>query len=124
MQWLTSELKGFTPRATDGDIGSITDVLLDVRDWAVRWLEIDTGNWLPGRAVLIPTSVLGKPDYAESRVPLSLTKQEVKDSPGVDKDAPFSRQMEADQVSYWGARLIGRQGFRPSESQPASPKAA
>ncbi len=102
MQWLASELKGFTPEATNGSIGSVSDVLFDDRDWTVRWLEIDTGNWLPGRAVLIPSSALGKPDYAEMRVPLSLTKSQVENSPGIEKDAPFSRQMEADQFRYWG----------------------
>ncbi|MEZ5817434.1 MAG: PRC-barrel domain-containing protein [Hyphomicrobiaceae bacterium] len=102
MLWLASELKDFTPDATDGSIGSVMDVLFDDRDWTVRWLAIDTGNWLPGRAVLIPSSALGKPAYAESRIPISLTKQQVEDSPGLERDAPFSRQMEADQYRYWG----------------------
>lgn len=44
-------------------------------NWAVRWLIVDTGAWLPGRKVLLPPSALGKPDSATRHPPAKLTMQ-------------------------------------------------
>lgn len=42
------ELKGDTIVARDGNIGSVKDVYFDDERWAVRYLVVDSGNWLPG----------------------------------------------------------------------------
>ncbi|MEP7246109.1 MAG: PRC-barrel domain-containing protein [Gammaproteobacteria bacterium] len=50
-------LKGSRVRASDGEIGKVTDVYFDDEDWVVRYLVVDTGDWLIGRrgADLPPT---------------------------------------------------------------------
>jgi hypothetical protein len=55
------ELQGYTVRATDGDVGSLGDFYFDDQSWTIRYLVIDTGNWLKGRRVLIPPAVGGAP---------------------------------------------------------------
>ena len=57
-----SLIKGCTVAASDGHIGSVSDFLFDDSTWLVRWLVVDTGNWLSGRKVLLPPSVLGRLD--------------------------------------------------------------
>jgi uncharacterized protein YrrD len=57
-----NELYGYTIRATDDTIGSVHDFLFDDRECKVRYLVVDTGNWLPGRKVLIAPEALSKPD--------------------------------------------------------------
>ena len=44
---------GLHVAATDGEIGHVDDFFIDDRDWAIELLGIDTGNWLPGRKVVI-----------------------------------------------------------------------
>lgn len=100
--WLASEFKGYTIGATDGEIGVIVDLLFDDKRWLVRWFVVDTGVWLPGRQVLLPPAVLAKPSRSISRIPVPLTRQQVKDSPALDADAPVSRQMEADIYRHYG----------------------
>lgn len=102
MMWLASLLRGYGIEATDGSIGSVDDSLFDDRTWTVRWLVVDTGNWLSGRLVLLPSSCLGHPDAGPRRIPVPLTRQKVKDSPGLDSDAPVSRQMEDRLYGYYG----------------------
>jgi hypothetical protein len=47
------ELQGYAIRAIDGDIGQVHDFYFDDQSWLIRYLVVDTGNWLPGRRVLI-----------------------------------------------------------------------
>jgi sporulation protein YlmC with PRC-barrel domain len=52
------DLKRFSIAATDGNLGSVSDLYFDDRSWAVRYLVVDAGRWLPGRRLLVsPISV-------------------------------------------------------------------
>jgi len=96
-----SHLKGTTIAATDGEIGSAQDLYFDDHSWTVRYLMVDTGSWLPGRQVLIsPRSVLSVTD--ESKIPVSLTKSQVENSPSTDMDKPVDRQYEEEYARYYG----------------------
>ncbi len=112
MLWNASELVGSTIKATDGEVGIVSDVLFDDQSWMVRWLVVDTGSWLPGRIVLLPLSVLGQPDRANRVFPVKLTMQQVKDSPDEGAHLPVSRKMEAALFGhygwepYWGGDLF------------------
>ncbi|MGE0225438.1 MAG: PRC-barrel domain-containing protein [Acetobacteraceae bacterium] len=120
MLWRSSTLIGYGIRATDGALGSIVDLLIDDQDWTVRWAVVDTGNWFPGRRVLLPAHVLGEPDSAVREFPVDLTRQQVNDSPDTATDQPVSRQMEVDLYShygwapYWGAGSLAYPGYLPT----------
>ncbi|GIK40647.1 MAG: hypothetical protein BroJett011_44800 [Chloroflexota bacterium] len=95
------ELKGYTILATDGEIGRVHDFYLDVQDWAIRYLVVDTGAWLVGRRVLISPTALHQPDWEQKRLPVSLTQAQVENSPGIDMDKPVSRQQESELHAYY-----------------------
>lgn len=102
MLWDASAITGYAVEASDGSLGTVSDLLFEDVGWVVRWLVVDTGNWLPGRKVLLPLSALGKPDGPKRHFPVKLTIQQIKDSPDLDTDQPVSRQIEADVYSYYG----------------------
>ena len=97
-----SAIKGYTIAASNGRIGTVSDVLFDDVSWRVRWVVVDTGNWFPGRKVLLPLSALGRLDENGSEFAVNLTMQQVKDSPDSDTDRPVSRQIEANIYDYYG----------------------
>ena len=97
-----SRLDGLSIQARDGQIGSVSDVWFEDDTWRVRWLVVDTGSWLTGREVLLPTSHLGPLDVGASAVPVDLTKRDVEESPGSGTDLPVSRQMETSIYSHYG----------------------
>jgi len=97
-----SAIKSYTVAASDGRIGTVSDILFDDASWRVRWVVVDTGSWLPGRKVLLPLSALGRLDENGSEFDVNLTKQQVKDSPDSDTDRPVSRQIEANIYGYYG----------------------
>ena len=97
-----SAISGYAIVASDGEIGTVSDFLFDDLSWLVRWLVVDTGNWLSGRKVLLPPSVLGHLDTKGEKFPVKLTMQQFKDSPEIDTERPVSRQMETDVYDYYG----------------------
>ena len=64
MLWDMSVVKGYAIEAIDGQLGTVSDFLLDDENWIIRWLVVDTGDWLSGRKVLLPPAALGKPRSA------------------------------------------------------------
>jgi hypothetical protein len=47
------ECLDYTVLATDGEIGEVSDFLLD-DELKLRYLVIGTGRWLPGKTVMLP----------------------------------------------------------------------
>ena len=98
-----SSLKGLAVEAKDGKIGVVSDVLFDDRTWKTRWMVIDTGHWLTGRKVLVHPSAMAQPDFDRMEIAVHLTKQQVKDSPDIQRDEPVSRRMQDNLYGYYGA---------------------
>jgi uncharacterized protein YrrD len=94
--------KGYVVLASDGHLGTVSDLLFDDSSWTVRWLVVETGNWLVNRGVLIPVSALGQPDMQARTFRVNLTVAQIKDSPDVDTHRPVSRQFESSAYDYYG----------------------
>jgi hypothetical protein len=101
----TKEIFGFNLLAEDGEIGSVQDIYFSDDAWTVRYLVVDTGPWIFGRKVLISVPALGLPDWEQRVFPVSLTREQVKNSPDIDTDKPVSRQQEIELHDYY--RLNG-----------------
>lgn len=96
------DLEDYEIGATDGNIGKVRDFYFDDHDWVVRYLVVDAGTWLISRKVLISPRAIQNPNWGEHRLPVSLTKEQVKNSPGIDTDKPVSRQYEIEYSGYYG----------------------
>jgi len=79
----TSYMRGFHVHATDGAIGHVTEFLVD-ENWSVRYVVIDTSNWIGGKNVIVPTSAVEKVNSPDKKLLLRLTRAEVQGSPLVD----------------------------------------
>ena len=80
-----SLIQGFHVHATDGHIGHVDDFLLDESSWQIRYLVVDTSNWMGGKWVAVsPTSVTAL-DWAGRNVTVSLTRDEIMKSPSMDE---------------------------------------
>jgi uncharacterized protein YrrD len=94
------DLRGDEIVARDGVIGSVRDAYFDDQSWAVRYLVVDTGTWLPGRQVLIsPSSIAGIED---GNVRVALSRDQVERAPGVDEHKPVSRLYEQLHALHYG----------------------
>lgn len=94
-------LEGFSIGATDGIVGNVDDFYFDDEAWVIRYAVVNTNSWL-GRAVLISPYSLGQADWTREVLPVTITKEQVKHSPGIDTDKPISRQYETAYLGYYG----------------------
>jgi uncharacterized protein YrrD len=82
-----SEVHGYHVEAADGSIGHVDDFLFDEQGWSLRYLVVDTRNWLPGRQVLIATDWVQRVSWKEHKAHVALTRAEVRDSPEYDSQS-------------------------------------
>ncbi len=119
----STQLKGLTIRALDGELGTVDEFFFDDETWAIRYFTVDTAGWLGGRRVLIsPFSVIHT-DWQARRLDISLTKEQVENSPDIDAHQPVSRQHEAEYLGYygypyyWGGPNLWGSAFYPAGSE-------
>ena len=96
------DVRGVTVGASDGDIGRVDDLYFDDERWGIRYVVVDTGGWLSARRVLISPIAFGPPDWRSQRLPVALTKEQLRNSPDIDTQRPVSRQHEAEYARYFG----------------------
>jgi hypothetical protein len=97
-----SNLEDYAIHATDGNIGHVKDFYFDDVAWVIRYFVVETGNWLLSRKVLISPMSFGKPNWRDRVLPVSITKEQVKNSPDIDTEKPVSRQHEIQHLGYYG----------------------
>tara|TARA_R110001583_G_scaffold12927_4_gene56613 strand:- start:15197 stop:15997 length:801 start_codon:yes stop_codon:yes gene_type:complete len=113
------DLENYSIAATDGDVGKVTDFLFDDKQWVVRYFVVETGSWLLSRKVLISPIGIQKTDWREKVFPVSITQEQVKNSPEIDTDKTVSRQNEINLLeyysypNYWGDTGIWGGGMYP-----------
>jgi uncharacterized protein YrrD len=96
-----NELDGYAVNATDGAIGTVKDFYFDDEAWAIRYLIVETGSWLASRKVLISPISIGRLSPEAKVLPVSITLEQVKNSPNIDTDKPVSRQHEREYLGYY-----------------------
>lgn len=96
------DLRGFSIGARDGDIGEADDFIFDDNNWTVRYLVADAHRWLPGRKLLISPIVVEKADWVGKRLPVLLTREEVRNSPDISMDEELSAQDEVKYYDHYG----------------------
>ena len=106
------ELYGNSLAASDGCIGHVDDFYFDDQRWGIRYLIADTGNWMPGRMVLLSPHAFGHLNQSERELQINLTRQQIEDSPAIEAHIPVSRQYEMDYNTfynwplYWNGDLL------------------
>src|SRR2546423_13055157 len=91
------EFSGYAIRATDGDVGKASDLYFDDASWEIRYVIVNTGEWLAGRKGLVAPEAFGSPQWHERVIPVNLGREQIERAPDIDVDRPGSRPQE---VSY------------------------
>ena len=102
MLHLIKDLEKCTIGATDGEIGHVEDFYFDDEAWVIRYLVVRAGAWLGGRNVLVSPYSVGASDWKSTILPVSITKEQVRNSPLIDTERPVSRQHEMSYLGYYG----------------------
>ena len=96
------ELHNYVLHAEDGEIGHVDDFILEDDVWAIRYMIVDTRNWLPGRKVLVSPGWITSIDWPGSKVSVSLTVEAIKEGPEYDPAQPINREYEVRLYDFYG----------------------
>lgn len=95
-------------QAADGEIGFVEDFIIDDRAWAIRYMVINTQNWLPGKKVLVSPQWIERVSWEEEKVFVKLSLEAIKNSPEYSEEFLLNRDYEAqlhehyNRPGYWG----------------------
>lgn len=96
-------VKGYHIAARDGETGTVEDLIVEAPEWQIRYLVVDTGNWLPGRKVLLaPDWRVEGFSWADRSLTVDLTRTQIKESPEFDPSKPINRDYEARLHDFYG----------------------
>jgi hypothetical protein len=99
------EVKGYHIKALDSEIGHVEDFIVDDSLWLIRYLIIDTRNWLPGRKVLISPAWIDTVDWSRQAVSVKHKKETIKNSPEYNPEEPINLGYELRLYDYYGRSL-------------------
>lgn len=88
--------------ATDGEMGHVTDMLVDDDAWAIRYLIVNTGHWWAGHHVVIAPQWITSVSWAEGTVSTDLSREAVRHAPPYDLAVQLSRQQEQSTYEHYG----------------------
>jgi len=103
----THDMSGNNIQATDGEIGHVVDFVIDVETWAIRYLVVDTRNWLPGKKVLVSLKWIESISWDESKINVNLLRETIRQSPEYTEDSLLTRDYESrlhkhyNREGYW-----------------------
>ncbi len=80
----TAEMRGYHIEAADGAVGHVDDFLIDETGWNLRYLIVDTSNWIGGRSVLISADTLERIDSPARKIHVKLTRRQIEAGPSVE----------------------------------------
>lgn len=103
----SSEVSGYHIHAQDGEIGHIDDFVIDDETWSIRYLQLDTSNWIGGKTVLLGAPWVGRIDVETGLVHAGLKRDQIEQAPEFDPKRPIDREFEQrlhyhyGQAGYW-----------------------
>ena len=98
----TEAVAGYYIDATDGEIGHVDGFVIDGEAWAMRYIEVATRNWLPGKKVLVSPEWIEHISWTDSKVRVGLSVEAIKDAPEYIESRPVSRQYENQLYFHYG----------------------
>ncbi len=96
------EVIGYYISAKDGNIGHVEDFLGDADRWAIRYMIVDTRNWLPGKKVLVSPQWIESVSWTDKQVRVDLGQDQIRNSPEYDPARAIDRTYEGRLFNYYG----------------------
>ncbi len=93
---------GYFIEATDGEIGHVDGFVVDDEAWAIRYIEVATRNWWPGKKVLVSPAWIERVSWLDSTVYAGLSREAIKNAPEYMESTPITREYENRLYVHYG----------------------
>jgi hypothetical protein len=78
------ESTGYHLHARDGEIGHVDDYLIGQESWRIRYLLVDTSNWIGGRSVIVSPEVVDGIDKDRSLLHVATDRKAIEHAPELE----------------------------------------
>jgi hypothetical protein len=92
---------GYQVEALDHRVGHVADFVIDDADWTIRYLVVDTRDWLPGKHVLLSPGWATAVDWSQRTVSVDVTRDAIEQAPEYHADRPITRDYELELFSHY-----------------------
>ena len=96
------EVRGYHVQAEDGEIGHTDDLIADDESWVIRYLDVDTRNWLPGKHVLTAPQWVESVSWDDRKVHMALRKESLESAPEYQPGMAINRAFEQELYEHYG----------------------
>ena len=104
----SQEVIGYQIHSKKNKIGHVEDIIADTESWILRYIVIDTRNWLPGgKKVIVAIPWIERIDWSSSEVYVDLLKEDIENAPEFEDLNFLNRQYENSiydhyrKIKYW-----------------------
>jgi hypothetical protein len=98
----SAAVTGYHIEASDGEIGHVDGFIVDDEDWAIRYIEVGTRNWWPGKKVLVSPAWIESVSWPDSKVVASLSREAIQNAPEYLESNPINREYERQLYLHYG----------------------
>ncbi len=98
----TQIVNGYNIEALDGEIGHVDGFVIDDEAWAIRYIEVATRTWWPGKKVLISPAWIESLTWMDSKAHVALTRERIQSADAYLEDQPITRDYEAQLYNHYG----------------------
>ena len=98
----TKAVTGYHIEAFDGELGHVDGFIVDDEAWAIRYIEVATKNWWPGKKVLVSPAWIERMSWEDSKVYVGLSREAIKSAPEFVDFTPITRDYENRLYSHYG----------------------
>jgi uncharacterized protein YrrD len=86
------ETSGYHICARNGEIGHVDDFLIGQDSWRIRYLLVDTSNWIGGRSVIVSSEAVERVDKADNQIYVAADRDAIENAPALESiEAALSR---------------------------------
>jgi uncharacterized protein YrrD len=75
---------GYHLHARDGEIGHVDDFLIGQESWRIRYLLVDTSNWIGGRSVIVSPEAVERIDKDRGLLHVAADRKEIDQAPELE----------------------------------------
>jgi hypothetical protein len=98
----TEAVTGYHIEAADGEIGHVAGFVMDDEAWAIRYIEVATRNWWPGKKVLVAPAWIERVSWTDSKVHVGLSREAIQNGPEYVESMSITREYENRLYFHYG----------------------
>jgi hypothetical protein len=98
----TEAMVGYHIEAADGEIGHVDGFVVDDESWVIRYIEVATRNWWPGKKVLVSPAWIDRMNWPDSKVYCGLSREAIQSAPEYVESVPITREYENRLYAHYG----------------------